>query len=116
MNKFVLLALVLTAASCIDVIQNTENDDRVKVDYYFESLCPYCRDFIVGQLKTAAATKVPFKVSLGFLEDLRFQLLRLRKRQKGSERIFVEFHVPAWSKRVRGKRGRELHQRTFRES
>ncbi len=70
MNKLLLLALVLSAVSCIEIAQIQENDDRVKVDYYFESLCPYCQQFIVGQLKTAAATKVRLLVYSGFLEDL----------------------------------------------
>ena len=34
------------------------NDDRVKVDFYYESLCPYCQQFMERSLKTAASTKV----------------------------------------------------------
>ena len=34
------------------------NDDKVKIDFYYESLCPYCAQFMEGSLKTAAATKV----------------------------------------------------------
>ena len=47
----------LFLASTFNIYQE-ENDDKVKVDYYFESLCPYCLQFMEGSLKKAAATKV----------------------------------------------------------
>jgi hypothetical protein len=57
-----LASLVLIATISIAFAFNLEvqepNDDRVKIDFYFESLCPYCQQYIVGSLKTAANTKV----------------------------------------------------------
>jgi interferon gamma-inducible protein 30 len=57
----VLLALV-SVTLAINIVDNTPNDDRVKVDFYFESLCPYCQQYIVGSLKTAANTKDFWKI------------------------------------------------------
>ena len=34
------------------------NDDRVQVDFYYESLCPYCQQFMQRSLKAAAQAKV----------------------------------------------------------
>lgn len=63
MNKILyiaVLALLLQLAPAMNLVTYTPNDDKVKVDFYFESLCPYCQQYIVGSLKKAAATKVPF--------------------------------------------------------
>lgn len=63
------VAALLLAILCFQTIltfniiaEPEPNDDRVKVDFFFESLCPYCQQFIVGSLKTAAATKVSIKL------------------------------------------------------
>lgn len=59
MNKQALLLVCLVvAATAFNIRQNTPNDDRVKIDFFYESLCPYCQQFMVGSLKTAANTKV----------------------------------------------------------
>jgi len=62
MGKIVVLLLTVLAFQSVMAFnlidENQPNDDRVKVDYFFESLCPYCQQFIVGALKTAANTKV----------------------------------------------------------
>lgn len=63
MNKFgIILAFILfiSLTQSFNFLQFEENpnDDRVKIDYFFESLCPYCQQYIVGSLKTAANTKV----------------------------------------------------------
>ena len=66
MNKAIILGLVLllSTASAFNILQNKglrtqdSNDDKVKVNLYFESLCPGCHQFIMGALKTAASTKV----------------------------------------------------------
>jgi hypothetical protein len=62
MSKIAVLLLALLAVQCVVAVNLVEesqpNDDRVKVDFFFESLCPYCQQFIVGSLKTAANTKV----------------------------------------------------------
>ena len=49
------LLFVLGAAS--PLIRN--DGDKVKVDFYYESLCPYCQQYMERSLKIAAATKVP---------------------------------------------------------
>jgi hypothetical protein len=49
MNKALILLLALVT---ISVAQ------KVKVDFYYESLCPYCQQFIEKSLKQAASTKV----------------------------------------------------------
>jgi interferon gamma-inducible protein 30 len=64
MNKTVAL-LVLACLACVSVgynLVNMPNDDRVKVDFYFESLCPYCQQYMVGALKTAANTADFWKI------------------------------------------------------
>lgn len=63
MNKFgTILAFILfiSLTQSFNFLQFEENpnDDRVKIDFFFESLCPYCQQYIVGSLKTAANTKV----------------------------------------------------------
>jgi len=64
MNKLALLlvfALAIHTVTAFNLIEENDiNDDRVKIDFYFESLCPYCQQYIVGALKTAANTKVSF--------------------------------------------------------
>lgn len=60
MNKqFCVLVVLLVSASAFTIHQNEDpNDDRVKIDFFYESLCPYCQQYITGSLKTAASTKV----------------------------------------------------------
>lgn len=61
MSKVAVLLLALLAVHTVSfnlIEENAPNDDRVKVDFFFESLCPYCQQFIVGALKTAANTQV----------------------------------------------------------
>jgi hypothetical protein len=61
MNKILIVLLGLIAlAAC----------QKVKVDFYYESLCPYCQQFIEKSLKVAASTKVKLYLNLGFLENL----------------------------------------------
>ena len=60
--KLALVLVLLTVSAFafnLEVSQPTEvNDDRVKIDFYYESLCPYCAQFMEGSLKKAAGTKV----------------------------------------------------------
>lgn len=53
MNKLilVLLGLIVLATS-----------QKVKIDFYYESLCPYCQQFIEKSLKVAASTKDFWKI------------------------------------------------------
>ena len=45
MNKaFTLLLLSCLATLTLSFVQDAiPNDDKVKIDFYFESLCPYCQ-------------------------------------------------------------------------
>lgn len=57
LNIILCLAALFLVSCTLPII--TEGDaPKVKVDFYFESLCPYCQQYIVGSLKKAAATKV----------------------------------------------------------
>ena len=62
-----------------------DNAPKVKVDFYFESLCPYCQQYIVGSLKKAAATKVTyllnFRVS-GIFVNLTSILMEMQEDKK----------------------------------
>lgn len=42
MNKFILIIFLLHLNSII----SSQNDERVKIDIYYETLCPYCMDFL----------------------------------------------------------------------
>jgi thiol-disulfide isomerase/thioredoxin len=57
--KIVLLVTLLFVATFAFKLDKIRADDgKVKVDFYYESLCPYCQQFIERSLKQAAATKV----------------------------------------------------------
>lgn len=58
MSRVLLLLSLLIGALAFNILVNSDNDDKVKVDFYYESLCPYCQQFMKGALKTAANTKV----------------------------------------------------------
>ena len=58
LSTLLLIALLAVSATSFNIQSVEPNDDRVTVDFYYESLCPYCQQYIVGSLKTAAATKV----------------------------------------------------------
>jgi interferon gamma-inducible protein 30 len=52
------LFLTLIVASALKLKHaNSLNDDKVSIEMYYESLCPYCQSFILGSLKTAVNTK-----------------------------------------------------------
>lgn len=55
-----LLVLTFLAATTLgfNIRVNDVNDDKVKIDFYYESLCPYCQQFMAGALTKAANTKV----------------------------------------------------------
>lgn len=63
--KLTILCLVLLTVNVFafnifvkDKSSTDPNDDRVKIDFFYESLCPYCQQFMERSLKTAANTKV----------------------------------------------------------
>lgn len=59
--KIIIFTALLLVCSLSFTISNIVTDDgRVKVDFYYESLCPYCQQFIERSLKVAAQTKVYF--------------------------------------------------------
>ena len=55
---FAALLFVCISAFKLDKIRS--DGDKVKVDFYYESLCPYCQQFMERALKQAAATKVTY--------------------------------------------------------
>lgn len=59
--KVIILTSLLLVCSLGFTISNIVTDDgRVKVDFYYESLCPYCQQFMERSLKVASQTKVNF--------------------------------------------------------
>jgi interferon, gamma-inducible protein 30 len=52
-----LLAANVMAFSIFNKDHKTPKDDRVRVDFYYESLCPYCQQFIGRALRTAVGTQ-----------------------------------------------------------
>jgi hypothetical protein len=66
MKITLLLACLLVCALSFTFNRNivTEDDDRVKIDFYYESLCPYCQQYMERSLKVAASTKVLFYIIL----------------------------------------------------
>lgn len=62
-KKAVLAVLVVTVVgqqltSGDTSINVPQGDDRILVEVYSESLCPYCHKFISGPLRKALETKV----------------------------------------------------------
>ena len=71
MKAIVFLACLLACTLTFTIIKtDVAADDRVKIDFYYESLCPYCQQYIEKSLKIAAGTKVLLFYIVGFLEDL----------------------------------------------
>lgn len=69
--KVIILGALLLVCSLSFTINNIVTDDgRVKIDFYYESLCPYCQQYIERSLKVAASTKVNIFLIQGFLENL----------------------------------------------
>lgn len=70
--KVVVFCAFLLVCSLSFTISNIVTDDgRVKVDFYYESLCPYCQQFMERSLKVASQTKVNLFIKIkGFLENL----------------------------------------------
>ncbi len=57
--KIILLATFLLVCCLGFNLQKIVTDDeKVKIDFYYESLCPYCQQFIERSLKVASQTKV----------------------------------------------------------
>lgn len=57
MRKLLVLLFALLAIATCQSVYRTDGG-KVKVDFFYESLCPYCQQYIQKSLKTAAATKV----------------------------------------------------------
>jgi interferon gamma-inducible protein 30 len=65
MSKILVTLLVCSLATMAlgyNLVTDLPNDGKVKIDFYYESLCPYCQQYIVGALKTAANTKDFWKI------------------------------------------------------
>ena len=60
-GAFLCLTLLLVNTLAFNIFVNKRQDDasdKVQVDFFYESLCPYCQQFMERSLKTAANTKV----------------------------------------------------------
>lgn len=58
MSKILIFVVFLVAFANCNSFFSLNSDGKVQVDFYYESLCPYCQQFIQKSLKTAANTKV----------------------------------------------------------
>lgn len=63
MKALLLFTLLLASTFAYTINQIVTDDDKVKIDFYYESLCPYCQQFIQKSLKAASETKVSFFLS-----------------------------------------------------
>ncbi len=79
MKVLIFAALLLATCLSFSISPSVAADGKVKIDFFYESLCPYCQQFIQRSLKVAANTKVKKCLNSGFLEDLRFQSFPLWK-------------------------------------
>ena len=60
MQKTLLLCLFVAVTLSTPLIRS--DGGKVKVDFYYESLCPYCQQFMEKSLKIAASTKDFWKI------------------------------------------------------
>lgn len=60
MNKALVFFLLVAVALSTPLMRT--DGGKVKVDFYYESLCPYCQQFMDRSLKVAAATKDFWKI------------------------------------------------------
>lgn len=58
-----LLLVLLCAVLAFSFSMKKADDGKVIIDYYFESLCPYCQQFLEGGVKKALGTKDIWKIS-----------------------------------------------------
>jgi ABC-type uncharacterized transport system permease subunit len=58
MKAIIILTFLLACTLSFTIDNIVTDDDRVKIDFYYESLCPYCQQFIERSLKVASQTKV----------------------------------------------------------
>ena len=58
MKTFIIAALFLVCCLGFNLNTQANNGDKVKVDFFYESLCPYCQQFMTRSLKTAMQTTV----------------------------------------------------------
>ena len=70
LSVFICLGAFILSTTSFAVVEQNNDDDKVKIALYFESLCPGCQQFIKGALTRAVGTKVLTLINLGFLEDL----------------------------------------------
>lgn len=59
LNKITILVLCLFSVAFAQTLMRTDGG-KVKVDFFYESLCPYCQQFMERSLKKAAATPVTY--------------------------------------------------------
>ena len=61
------LVVFLCLALAFSFSMRKADDGKVVIDFYFESLCPYCQQFLAGGVKTALGTKDIWQISDLFL-------------------------------------------------
>jgi GTP cyclohydrolase FolE2 len=49
-----ILLLLLQASFCIHLAHEENDDQKVKVDFYYQTICPHSKSFVLGPLKEAA--------------------------------------------------------------
>lgn len=52
MNKGIILALFIILATATPLMKT--DGGKVKIDFFFESLCPYCQQYMERSLKIAS--------------------------------------------------------------
>ncbi len=73
--KIIIFAAFLLVCSLGFTINNIVTDDgRVKIDFYYESLCPYCQQYMERSLKVASQTKVDYLIIQDFWKICDFNL------------------------------------------
>jgi len=98
MKSILFLAFLLVASFGFTIDNIATDDDRVKIDFYYESLCPYCQQFIERSLKVAASTKVLFEWIQDFWKICNFNLYpygNAKRVQNGSSWNFTCQHGDA---------------------
>lgn len=73
-----LCTLALTVTVEPDIGQQP-SDNRVTIELYYESLCPFCHKFMTEQLQLVLALPVFTSLSIGDLGYCRLQALSLRQ-------------------------------------
>lgn len=58
MKEVLFIAIFMACTFSLTFHKIESKGDKVKIDLYYESLCPFCEGVVTGPLKQAANTKV----------------------------------------------------------